>query len=149
MQKRYIWWQRWDISSRIKEHMFDFGTRKKRNRRRLNPLDPNSKRLGLCRMFLDYPHPHPTPPRTPMFRGICWSSRLQFILKALWYPNSYLTRILIPFISYSMYCMSENRQSGLIVCNLPYGMMITTYSQPVKAQDAIKLVENACTLLRN
>ena len=49
----------------------------------------------------------------------------------------------------SMYCMSENRQSGLIVCNLPYGMLITTYSQPVKAQDAVELVENACTLLRN
>ncbi|CAB4024209.1 Hypothetical predicted protein [Paramuricea clavata] len=49
----------------------------------------------------------------------------------------------------SMYCMSENRQSGLIVCNLPYGMLITTYSHPVKAQDAIELVENACTLLRN
>ena len=48
-----------------------------------------------------------------------------------------------------MYCMSENRQSGLIVCNLPYGMLITTYGHPVKTQDAIELVENACTLLRN
>ena len=48
-----------------------------------------------------------------------------------------------------MYCMSENRQSGLIICNLPYGMLITTYSQPVKAQDAIEVVENACTLLRH
>lgn len=48
-----------------------------------------------------------------------------------------------------MYCVSDNRQNGLVVCNLPYGVLITTHSHPVKPEEAIDLVEQACALLRS
>lgn len=47
----------------------------------------------------------------------------------------------------SMFCVSGNRQSGLCVCNLPYGMLITTHCA-VNTQEVIDVVERACDLLR-
>ncbi|XP_013405741.1 uncharacterized protein LOC106170429 isoform X2 [Lingula anatina] len=48
----------------------------------------------------------------------------------------------------SAYATSQGNQEGLIVCNLPYGILISTFSYPQVAAVAVKVVENFCDKLR-
>ncbi|CAH1791395.1 unnamed protein product [Owenia fusiformis] len=48
----------------------------------------------------------------------------------------------------SVYATSERNQEGLVVCNLPYGILIVTHSQPQPGVKAIKLIEQFCDQLR-
>lgn len=48
----------------------------------------------------------------------------------------------------SIYATSDGNQDGLAVCNLPYGIMICTYHLPVKSNQAMKVIESFCEILR-
>lgn len=48
----------------------------------------------------------------------------------------------------SVYAVTRHNRSGIIVCNLPYGIMVATYSFPCTSVKAIDIVEKACELLR-
>lgn len=48
----------------------------------------------------------------------------------------------------SVYAMSRHNRSGIIVCSLPYGVLIATYSFPCTSVKAIEIVENTCEQLR-
>ena len=49
---------------------------------------------------------------------------------------------------FSVYAMSRHNRSGIIVCSLPYGVLIATYSFPCTSVKAIEIVENTCEQLR-
>ncbi|KAJ7384787.1 hypothetical protein OS493_020379 [Desmophyllum pertusum] len=48
----------------------------------------------------------------------------------------------------SVYAMSRHNRSGILVCSLPYGILVATYSFPCTSVKAIEIVEKACELLR-
>lgn len=48
----------------------------------------------------------------------------------------------------SIYGTSDGNRDGLAVCNLPYGIMICTYHLPVKSNQAMKVIESFCEILR-
>lgn len=48
----------------------------------------------------------------------------------------------------SIYATSESDRDGLAVCNLPYGIMVCTFHQPVHCCKAVQVIENFCDLLR-
>ncbi|XP_063427995.1 uncharacterized protein LOC134711369 [Mytilus trossulus] len=48
----------------------------------------------------------------------------------------------------SIYATSESDRDGLAVCNLPYGIMICTFHQPVQCCKAVQCIEKFCDLLR-
>lgn len=52
------------------------------------------------------------------------------------------------FCYFSVHGMSHHSRSGIIVCSLPYGILIATYSFPCTSVKAIEIVENTCEQLR-
>jgi len=52
------------------------------------------------------------------------------------------------FFFCSIYAASESDRYGLAVCNLPYGIMVCTFHQPVHCCKAVQVIENFCDLLR-
>jgi len=48
----------------------------------------------------------------------------------------------------SVYAMTRHNRSGVLVCSLPYGILVATYSFPCTSVKAIEIVEKACKLLR-
>ncbi|XP_031569250.1 uncharacterized protein LOC116303788 [Actinia tenebrosa] len=48
----------------------------------------------------------------------------------------------------SVYCTSEHNKKGLIVCNLPYSVLIASYPCGQTNTEVIRIVENACKILR-
>ena len=50
--------------------------------------------------------------------------------------------------STSLYAISKRKRMGLIVSNLPFGVLINVYRKPVIAQQAVPLVERFCDRLK-
>ncbi|KAM7440967.1 hypothetical protein ABFA07_009953 [Porites harrisoni] len=48
----------------------------------------------------------------------------------------------------SVYAVTHKNRGGIIVCDLPYGILVATYSFPCTSVKAIDIVEKACELLR-
>ncbi|KAL5008255.1 hypothetical protein ScPMuIL_013836 [Solemya velum] len=48
----------------------------------------------------------------------------------------------------SIYATSEGSSDGLVICNLPYGLLVCTYHRPIQDGHAIQVIENFCDLLR-
>lgn len=48
----------------------------------------------------------------------------------------------------SVYAVTHKNRGGIIVCDLPYGILVATYSLPCTSVKAIDIVEKACELLR-
>lgn len=48
----------------------------------------------------------------------------------------------------SVYATSARNSQGLVVCNLPSGVLVASYSQPHTSSQAIFIVETACQVLR-
>ncbi|XP_033733897.1 uncharacterized protein LOC117323019 [Pecten maximus] len=48
----------------------------------------------------------------------------------------------------SIYATSNGNRDGLIICNLPHGVMLCTYHLPVQSGQVITLVERFCDVLR-
>ncbi|XP_078349552.1 uncharacterized protein LOC144634476 [Oculina patagonica] len=48
----------------------------------------------------------------------------------------------------SVYAMTRQNRSGILVCSLPYGILVAMYSFPCTSVKAIEIVEKACELLR-
>ena len=48
----------------------------------------------------------------------------------------------------SVYAVTHKNRGGIIVCDLPYGILVATYSFPCTSFKAIDIVEKACELLR-
>ena len=48
----------------------------------------------------------------------------------------------------SVYAVTHKNRCGIIVCDLPYGILVATYSFPCTSVKAIDIVEKACELLR-
>ncbi|KAK3710530.1 hypothetical protein QZH41_009356, partial [Actinostola sp. cb2023] len=48
----------------------------------------------------------------------------------------------------SVYSTSEHNNQGLIICNLPYGVLIASHASNQTSTDAVRVVENACRILR-
>lgn len=48
----------------------------------------------------------------------------------------------------SVYATSEGNDEGLVVCYIPNGVFIASYSHPTVAAQAVKVVERFCDLLR-
>lgn len=49
---------------------------------------------------------------------------------------------------HSVYAVTHKNRGGIIVCDLPYGILVATYSFPCTSVKAIDIVEKACELLR-
>lgn len=49
----------------------------------------------------------------------------------------------------SIYATSDSDRNGLAVCNLPYGIMICTFHQPVQCSKAVQIIEKFCDVLRS
>ena len=55
----------------------------------------------------------------------------------------------IMYISFfSMYATCSKGSGGLTVCNLPYGILVCTYSGHTRAGDAVKAIEKFCDMMR-
>lgn len=88
-----------------------------------------------------------------------WERRIQVIK---WIPECLWCDLFFPLIQhsfmllisssllchFSVYAMSRHNRSGIIVCSLPYGVLIATYSFPCTSVKAIEIVENTCEQLR-
>jgi len=48
----------------------------------------------------------------------------------------------------SVYAVTGHNRSGIIACNLPYGILVAMYSFPCTSVKAVEIVEKACELLR-
>ncbi|XP_045168231.1 uncharacterized protein LOC123531390 [Mercenaria mercenaria] len=48
----------------------------------------------------------------------------------------------------SMYATCSKGSGGLTVCNLPYGILVCTYSGHTRAGDAVKAIEKFCDIMR-
>lgn len=48
----------------------------------------------------------------------------------------------------SIYATSGGNRDGLIICNLPHGVMLCTYHLPTQSGQVITLVEKFCDMLR-
>lgn len=74
---------------------------------------------------------------------------MSYLLFASTRSQSLLARILILCIFiFSVYAMTRHNRSGVLVCSLPYGILVATYSFPCTSVKAIEIVEKACKLLR-
>lgn len=49
---------------------------------------------------------------------------------------------------FSVYAVSKKNNFGLVVINLPFGILVTSHSHPVTSAVASDFVENAAELLR-
>lgn len=88
-----------------------------------------------------------------------WEGKIQVIK---WIPECLWCDLFFPLIQhsfmllisssllchFSVYAMSRHNRSGIIVCSLPYGVLIATYSFPCTSVKAIEIVENTCEQLR-
>ena len=48
-----------------------------------------------------------------------------------------------------MYAISRRRMSGLLVNNLPFGVLLTVFKRPVLMQQVVPVIEKLCDRLRN
>lgn len=90
-------------------------------------------------------------PYFTIFFIVFWCSIISYLLFTSFLSNKkpISTRILILCIFiFSVYAMTRHNRSGILVCSLPYGILVATYSFPCTSVKAIEIVEKACKLLR-